>query len=37
VRHRDAVLTAAEREGGPGRLVVTCVSTAATETLVLDV
>ena len=35
IRHRDAVLTAAEREAG--RLVVTCVSTAATETLVLDV
>jgi ferredoxin len=35
VRHRDAVLTAAERTAG--RLVVTCVSTAATETLVLDV
>lgn len=35
IRHRDAVLTAAER--GHGRLVVTCVSTAASETLVLDV
>jgi len=35
IRHRDAVLTAAER--GAGRLVVTCVSTAASQTLVLDV
>ena len=35
IRHRDAVLTATEQ--GAGRLVVTCVSTAATETLVLDV
>jgi ferredoxin-NADP reductase len=35
IRHRDAVLTATERAAG--QLVVTCVSTAATETLVLDV
>ena len=35
IRHRDAVLTATER--GAGRLVVSCVSTAASETLVLDV
>jgi len=35
IRHRDAVLTAAERAAG--RQVVTCVSTAASGTLVLDV
>lgn len=35
IRHRDAILTAAER--GAGRLVVTCVSTVASEILVLDV
>ncbi len=35
IRHRDAVLTAAERAAG--RLVITCVSNAASGTLVLDI